>query len=127
MYSHIFKRDDKKYIQKHTKWRVFHTGSNSSCRQHIRGHYTLYKERCRELGLTEHHHAVPREIAKAEEKKLLKGGQQRLDDVFQRAVPKEFSRQGILKAVAEFVVCDDQVTTGLAYTACVPTLKPHVY
>ncbi|KAG6372845.1 hypothetical protein JVT61DRAFT_7273 [Boletus reticuloceps] len=37
-------KDDEKYIQKHTKWKAFHVGSNSSCHQHIRSHYALYKE-----------------------------------------------------------------------------------
>lgn len=44
-------------------------------------------------------------------KKQKKEGQQRLDGVFQKvSPPKEFAREGILKAVAEFVVCDDQVS-----------------
>ncbi|KIK91932.1 hypothetical protein PAXRUDRAFT_126493, partial [Paxillus rubicundulus Ve08.2h10] len=47
------------------KWKAFHVGSNSSCRQHIRGHYDLYATRCADAGLREHHHAVPREIKRA--------------------------------------------------------------
>lgn len=89
-------------------------GSNSSCRQHIRRHYTLYQERCARQGLKEHHHAVPRAIAK--ERKQAKqqedDGQRTLDGVFRKASkPNQWSKDMVLKAVAEFVVCDDQVRT----------------
>ena len=87
-------------------------GSNSSCRQHICSHYALYQECCTEQNLKEHHHAVPRAIAKARKqaKEQEKDGQWMLDGVFQKASkPNEFSRDAVLKAVAEFVVCDDQV------------------
>ena len=44
-------------------------------------------------------------------KKNLKKGQQTLVQAFQKASKlKEFLREGVLKAVAEFVVCDDQVS-----------------
>jgi hypothetical protein len=112
-YLHVLaERDDINYIQKNGRRKAFHIGSNSSCRQHIRGHYTLYKERCAKLGLKENHHAVPRDIVRAKEeaKKMKKDGQQTLDGVVQKASqPTEFSREGLLKAVAEFIVCDDQV------------------
>jgi hypothetical protein len=109
---HVLERDDKDYIRKNGRRKAFHIGSNSSCRQHIRGHYALYKERCAELNLKENHHAIPRDIvrAKAEERKQRKDGQQKLDGIVQKASqPAEFSREGILEAVAKFVVCDDQV------------------
>jgi hypothetical protein len=75
----------------------------------------LYQERCTELGLRENHHAIPRDIvrAKAEAKKQKKDGQLKLDSMVQKASAasqsKEFSREGVLKAVAEFIVCDNQV------------------
>jgi hypothetical protein len=105
-------RNDTVYVRKQGRRKAFHVGSNSSCRQHIRGHYELYKERCAEMGLKENHHAIPREIvrAKAEEKKQKKDGQQKLDGIVRKASqPVEFSREGVLKAVAEFIVCDNQV------------------
>ena len=44
-------------------------------------------------------------------KKNLKKGQQTLAQAFQKASKlKEFSREGVLKAVAEFIICDDQVS-----------------
>jgi hypothetical protein len=88
---------------------VFHVGSNSSCRQHIHGHYTLYQERCAALSLRENHHAVPRDIVKARVK-VEREGQQTLNGVVGIKQPNAFTRDGVLKAVAEFVVCDDQVS-----------------
>ncbi|KIM51949.1 hypothetical protein SCLCIDRAFT_86780, partial [Scleroderma citrinum Foug A] len=49
-------------LARYGKRKAFHTGSNSSCRQHIRSHYELYKARCAERGVSEHHHALPRTL-----------------------------------------------------------------
>ncbi|KAG1849309.1 hypothetical protein DFJ58DRAFT_662469, partial [Suillus subalutaceus] len=38
-----------KFVKDNGKRKVFHLGSNSSCRQHICSHYKFYKARCREL------------------------------------------------------------------------------
>ena len=88
------------------KRQAFHVGSNSLCWQHIRSHFEIYKAKCEKKGLKVHHHAIPQEMLKK------KGsGQQMLAQAFQKASkPKEFSRAGALKAVAEFMVCDDQVS-----------------
>ena len=104
-------RDDEKFTKKYGKRKALHLGSNLLCCQHIRGHYALYKERCAEQQLKEHHHAVPRDIARArlETKKQEKAGQLTLDGVYKKGAVKVFSREEVLKAVAEFVVCDDQV------------------
>jgi hypothetical protein len=64
--------------------------------------------------LKENHHAIPREIVRAntEARKQKKEGQRKLDGfvrVQNASQHAEFSREGILKAVAEFIVCDDQV------------------
>jgi hypothetical protein len=70
---------------------------------------------CDEQGLRVHHHAVPPAIARMNEKNekttVNLKGQLRLDGVFLKA-PKtrEFKRNDALKAIAEFVVCDDQVS-----------------
>lgn len=61
--------------------------------------------------MTMNHYAIPRGILK---KRGSNGpdGQQTLADVIQNmSKKKEFSREGVLRAVAEFVVCDDQVRT----------------
>jgi hypothetical protein len=54
-------------------------------------------------------YAIPLDIVRAsvEARKHKKDGQQKLDGIVQKAV--KFSREGVLKAVAEFIVCDDQV------------------
>jgi len=79
----------------------------------------LYQEHCAEQSLKEHHHAVPRAIAKAR-KQQEKDGQQTLVGVFQKASkPNEFSKDAVLKAVAEFVVCNDQVQTCICCMATV--------
>jgi len=61
--------------------------------------------------LKEHHYAVPWDIARIrlETKKL--AGQLILDGVYKKGMVKEFSREVVLQAIAEFVVCDDQVFT----------------
>ena len=66
-----------------------------------------------EQNLEVHHYVVPWEILR-ERAKLEKGereGQHTLNGVFIKSKPKEFSREGVLKAVAEFVVCDDPVSS----------------
>ena len=72
----------------------------------------MYQERCKEENLRENHYAVPRDLVRArgKEKREKKAGQRNLDEMFQKVVkPKEFLRDNVLKAVAEFSVCDDQV------------------
>jgi len=70
----------------------------------------VYKEKCAELGIGENHHALPRALILAQEE-AKKNVQKKLDGMFQKA-PKlcHFSREDVLRAVAEFVVCDDQVS-----------------
>jgi DNA recombination-dependent growth factor C len=50
-------------------------------------------------------------LEKNHEKRKKKGKEQlTLDDVVvKEAFPKEFSREAILRAVTQFVICDDQV------------------
>lgn len=106
-------REDEIFVRKNGKRKAFHLGSNSSCRQHIRIHYEEYQQRCVEGGIPENDHAVPREIL--ERRRQVKvgtavGGQTSLDGVFPKGrSPHAFSREVVLKRVAEFVVCDDQV------------------
>jgi hypothetical protein len=65
------------------------------------------------MGLKESHHAIPHNIvrAKLEERRMKKEGKQKLDGIVRKASQLvEFSREGVLKAVAEFIVCDNQVS-----------------
>jgi hypothetical protein len=90
---------------------AFFTGGNSTCRAHIRCHYDVYKQRCKEKNIPENHHAIPRDKWKEMQIAKLKGKKQvKIDEVLERSTaPKEFTREGILHAVAQFVACDDQV------------------
>lgn len=82
------------------------------CQQPIQSHYEIYKSKCKELGLKENHHAILHDIAKlqANRKKQGKDVQQNLGQMFQKLQNKEYSREDVLRTVAEFVVCDDQVS-----------------
>lgn len=105
-----FLREDVKFVEKHGLRHAFHLGGNSSCRQHIRSHYEVYQRKCQEERIPENHYAVPRDVMRAREKGKNLTRQKTLDDMLETASkPKEFSRANVLKAVAEFVVCDDQV------------------
>ena len=97
-------------------WKNFHVGSTSLCHQHIRGHYTIYKELCKKENIEEHHWAVPRHIVRAREAAVAaentKGRQSKLDDIFEKVTsPREFLRAGVLHAVAQLITCNDQVKT----------------
>jgi hypothetical protein len=101
------------FVKENGKRRALHAGGNSSCRAHIRKHYPLYKERCKDLDIPENHYALPRDLWKKmqEEKKNPKAKQQgNLDGTFKAIKgPVDFTREGVLDAVARFVACDDQV------------------
>lgn len=92
--------------------KAFFCGSNTSCRQHLRQHYAIYQQRCKEQGLTENYRAVPPQILKErEEAKKPKKKQTNLDGiVIKESRPAEFTRDGILEAVAKLIACDDQVS-----------------
>jgi hypothetical protein len=93
------------------KRNTFFTGGNSTCRAHIHCHYNVYKERCKEKGIPENHHAIPREIWKEMQAEKLKGKMQvKIDEILEKSTaPQEFTCDGVLNAVARFVACDDQV------------------
>jgi hypothetical protein len=91
---------------------AFFTGGNSSCRAHIRQHYEIYKERCKDQDIRESHHAIPRDLYRQMklEKKATHGVQQTLDGVLGKASDvKTYTRDGVTHAVAQLVACDDQV------------------
>ena len=99
------------------KRKAFLKGGNSSCCFHIRQHFALYKERCDKADIPVAHWAILRPIWKAmEEEKavvergimMTKKGQQLLD--FASVVgPREFTRAGILEAVAKLIATNNQV------------------
>ncbi|KAF8503808.1 hypothetical protein F5888DRAFT_1606440, partial [Russula emetica] len=77
------------------KRKAFHIGGNSSCRVHIRKHYKLYKQRCKDENIPENHHALPQPLWKEiqEAKNNPKATQQRrLDRAFETVKgPLEFT------------------------------------
>lgn len=84
-------------------------------RTHIRQHYKLYQERCEAEKIPMQNWAIPRTIWKEMEaskagKKLTKK-QAKLDETFKMVGEVSgFSRNKVIRAVAQFVVCDDQVS-----------------
>jgi len=107
------KRDSVEFTKKEGKRKAFHIGGNSSCRVHIRQHYQLYQQRCKEENIPENHWAIPRSIwnARKEPQKLGKGtGQATLDLMVTKLVePQVFAREKLLHAVTQFITVDNQV------------------
>ena len=107
-------RQDEEYITKHGKRKAFHVGSNSSCRQHIRSHYEVYQARCAERNIPTQPHAMPRQLVNAKQglKKSKEGqGQMSLRGMLEnQAKLQEFSKDEVLRKVAELIVIDDQVS-----------------
>ena len=110
-----FDRNDGGFMKKYGKRKAFHTGGNSSCQQHIRQHYDVYQQRCKEENIPEHHWAIPRPIWKKmqEEKKGTMGERQgTLDELIRKpSGPQVFTRDNVLHSVTQFVAVDDQVNT----------------
>jgi len=111
-------RDDEAFIKLNGKRKAFHKGGNSSCRFHIRQHYKLYKEKCEATDVPINHWAIPRHIWKAmeEEKALEKRGRKTKKQTQQLLAftavvgPREFTRAGILQAVAKLIATNNQVS-----------------
>jgi hypothetical protein len=92
---------------------AFLAGSTSTCRGHIRQHYDIYLARCKKEDLQPYPYAMPRDLWKKlqEEEKAKGSGEQKIDGLFPRApLVNEFSRDEALHAVAQLIVCDDQVS-----------------
>ena len=102
---------------KDRKRSAFFTSGNSTCRAHIHCHYNVYKERCKENGIPKNHHAISRDLLKQIEEEKSKGKKQtKIDNILDKSMaPCEFTREGVLHAVAQFVACDDQVWVLLLY------------
>jgi hypothetical protein len=107
------------FIEKNGKRKAFHKGGNSSCRQHIRQHYNLYVERCKEAKpeIPINHWAIPCTTWEAMEKEkeekqgqLTKKGRQQTLDFATVTGPREFTRAGTLHAVATLIATNNQVS-----------------
>jgi hypothetical protein len=112
------RRVDERFVRLYGKRKAFHKGGNLSCRLHIRQHYNLYKEKCENGNIPINHWAIPRDIWKRmeDEKEAEKRGrmskkakQQHLD--FKTVTgPREFTRAGVLHAVANLIATNNQVS-----------------
>jgi hypothetical protein len=98
--------------------KAFLTGSNTSCRNHIRQHYSLYNQRCKEQNIPENFRAIPTAILKEmkeADKKDKSKKQTTLDAMMgDGKQPTAFTPEGLLEMVAKFVACDDQVSVSIA-------------
>ena len=109
-YSCGIPREDPCFVESKGLRRAFFTGSNTSCRAHIRGHYQIYKERCEVDGIKMKEHCIPRKLLKSQSAGSGALSQTTLDNAVEPKTTKEFSKDAILHAVAQLVACDDQVS-----------------
>ena len=79
------------------------------CCHHCQMHFDVYKEKCKEAKLPLHHHAFPPKIWKMLTKKGKGKEGQGMLQFAKVKVLKEFSEDGILHAVTQFVICNDWV------------------
>lgn len=91
--------------------KAFKSNNTSSLRYHIRLHFKIYKARCEEAKIKMVDRAIPPELLDTTKPKVKVKTQSTLDAALLNLTwPKEFSKAEVLRAVAEFVVCDDQVS-----------------
>ncbi|KAH9041793.1 hypothetical protein EDB85DRAFT_1886448 [Lactarius pseudohatsudake] len=122
-------------VKKYGKQKAFHIGGNSSCRAHIRKHYELYKQRCKDENIPENHYAVPQVIwkelqnlkanPKAKRQGKLDGPLGSMKGPSPHA--QEFTQDGVLHAVARFVACGDQVLAvadKAVFRNCLTAMRP---
>jgi hypothetical protein len=120
---------DEDFVKKKGVRKAFHVGGNSSCRQHIRAHYDIYKTRCEEKRVQMNDWAIPRLIWKEMNKtgKSAKS-QSTLDGKIERiAIPSAFTREGIVEAIAKHIVCDDQALSladKATFRNCMVAMRP---
>ena len=107
-------RSNEPLVKKKGLQAAFITGGNSTCRYHVRKHYNVYSTKCKEAGIAEHHWAVDHNVWEAMQAKAAgKVGktQSKIDAMFGKgSLLKEFTRDSILYAIVQFVVCNNQVS-----------------
>jgi hypothetical protein len=80
----------------------------------------MYKKRCKEADIPEHHWAIPRKVVKETQAKTEKQGN--LDGIVTKFQGSQvFTHEGLCHAVTQFISCDDQVS--LAYLSTSIVLK----
>jgi len=110
-------RNDESFIAKYGKRKAFHKGGNSSCRVHIRQHYSIYKTKCEKEGIAMKPWAIPRPIWKTMQEALdvakrgeptTKKQQQQLQFLTVTGT-REFTRAGTLHAITKLIATNNQV------------------
>ena len=111
-YGHWFYREDTKFVKKWGLSKAFHVWGNSSRRQHLRQHWEPYKNKCEQKNIPVNHWAIPRATLKNMEAGKLDAKKDETQTKLgfgKMTVPREFTREGILEAVAKLIATDDQV------------------
>ena len=104
------------------------TGSNTTCRGHIRSHhYEFYSKKCKEKGIEEVERCIPAEVLRARrdscQSKTLTQSKLNLTA---ESVPKEFSQEAIIHATTMLVACNNLVRVSRSVTARTLSLNsPH--
>lgn len=106
-------REDPAFVKENSIRRAFFKGHNSTCRTHICMHWAIYKAKCEEAGIAFNHRCIPWPIwREMQAQKLGEKGkkQSTLDGAVQKvSIQQEFTKPGILEAIAKLIACDDQV------------------
>jgi hypothetical protein len=104
-------RTDEKVVKNGGLRTAFFVGGNSSCRSHIRQHYELYQQRCKDENIPENHHAIPQPIWKQMNEEKNGKTQAKPDGMIEKVQgPREFTCKSALHAITQFVACNDQVS-----------------
>ena len=85
--------------------KAFHVSGNSSLRTHIRQHYEIYLQKCKEAKIEPHHHAMPHALLK---KKAEAKGSQKVNGIFKPKKQAEYDWGEVLDSVAKLITCGDQ-------------------
>jgi hypothetical protein len=99
---------------KRTLRACFLRGSNSTCRGHIAGHhFKEYEKRCGAATppIELNFRCIPEGVKKVR-REAMQESQRRLT-FMSVTVPEEFTRRGILEAIARYIACEDQVCFGV--------------
>ena len=104
--------EDIKFTAKHGLRRAFKKENNTSTlRYHCHLHYDVYKDQYTKGGIDMHRCAVPDDILKEASRLKKNGTQGTLDlQLLKLSKPQDFMKEEILRCVAQFIVCDDQVS-----------------
>ena len=66
--TYLVCRNDVEFLKRHKVEYAFFLGSTSTYRVHICQHYEYYRQRCRETGVKEQDHTLPRDVFRAKMK-----------------------------------------------------------